>query len=46
MGLGPALREQIQFENGEVLNATFRKYQVPRFSDVPDLDVHFLNRPE
>jgi len=46
MGLGPALREEIGFENGEVLNPSFGRYQVPRFSDVPELDIHFLNRPD
>jgi isoquinoline 1-oxidoreductase len=46
MGLGPALREEIGFENGEVLNASFRRYQVPRFADVPELDIHLLNRPD
>jgi isoquinoline 1-oxidoreductase len=46
MGLGPALREAMEFENGEVLNASFGSYRVPRFSDVPQLDVHLLDRPE
>ncbi len=46
MGLGPALREEMRFENGEVLNATFRKYLVPRFDDTPQLNVHLLNRPD
>ena len=46
MGLGPALREEMSFENGEVLNASFRRYQVPRFADVPELDIHLLNRPD
>ena len=46
MGLGPALREEITFENGEVLNASFRRYQVPRFADVPEMDIHLLNRPD
>ena len=44
MGLGPALREEMRFESGEILNASFRKYQVPRFEDVPELDIHLLNR--
>jgi isoquinoline 1-oxidoreductase len=44
MGLGPALREEAQFENGEMLTASFRRYQVPRFADVPELDVHCLDR--
>jgi len=46
MGLGPALREEMRFENGAILNPTFRKYLVPRFQDVPQLDIHFLNRPD
>src|SRR5439155_4632938 len=46
MGLGPALREEMRFEAGKMLNAAFSRYAVPRFADVPDLDVHLLNRPE
>lgn len=46
MGLGPALREQMRFANGKVLNASFKQYRVPRFSDVPELDVHLLNRAD
>jgi isoquinoline 1-oxidoreductase len=46
MGLGPALREEMVFENGEVLNASFAEYHVPRWSDVPPLDIHLLNRPD
>jgi isoquinoline 1-oxidoreductase len=36
----------MRFEKGEVLNASFREYQVPRFRDVPELDIHLLNRPD
>jgi isoquinoline 1-oxidoreductase len=46
MGLGAALREEMQFENGVILNATFSKYLVPRFRDVPELDIHLLDRPD
>jgi isoquinoline 1-oxidoreductase subunit beta len=46
MGMGPALREAMQFENGKILNGSFHKYEVPRFADVPELDVHLLNRPD
>jgi CO/xanthine dehydrogenase Mo-binding subunit len=46
MGLGPALREQMEFADGKILNASFRKYAVPRFSDVPELDLHLLPRPD
>lgn len=46
MGLGPALREETRFEIGRMRDATFSKYLVPRFSDVPELDIHLLNRPD
>lgn len=46
MGLGPALREAMEFENGRMRNATFWKYNVPRFEDVPELDVVLLNRTD
>lgn len=46
MGLGPALREEMQFDSGKMHNATFRKYLVPRFEDVPELDIHLLDRPD
>jgi isoquinoline 1-oxidoreductase len=46
MGLGAALREEMQFEEGKILNASFGKYQVPRFEDVPELDIHLMNRPD
>ena len=46
MGLGPALREEMRFEDGKMRNADFAKYLVPRFSDVPELDIHLLNRPD
>jgi isoquinoline 1-oxidoreductase len=48
MGIGAALREKIEFdENGKIKNATFWKYEVPRFADVPaKLDVELLDRPD
>jgi len=46
MGLGPALREEMRFKDGKMRNASFEKYRVPRFSDVPELDIHLLNRPD
>jgi CO/xanthine dehydrogenase Mo-binding subunit len=46
MGLGAALREEIQFADGRILNASFGKYRVPRFDDVPDLDVQLVDRPD
>ena len=46
MGLGPALREESKFEGGKILNASFGRYRVPRFADVPVLEVHLLDRPD
>ncbi|MCX8036414.1 MAG: molybdopterin-dependent oxidoreductase [Candidatus Sumerlaeia bacterium] len=45
MGLGGALREEMIFEGGKMLNASFGKYLVPRFKDVPELDIHLRNWP-
>jgi len=46
MGLGPALREEMRFADGTMRNAAFSTYPVPRFADVPELDIHLLNRPD
>jgi len=46
MGLGPALREEMLFQDGKMQNPRFSKYKVPRFSDTPELDIHLLNRPD
>lgn len=46
MGLGPALREAMRFENGRMQNASFGEYEVPRFKDLPELDIHLLNRTD
>ena len=46
MGLGPVLHEEMRFENGRMLNASFSEYEVPRFKDVPELDIHLLNRTD
>ena len=45
-GLGAVLREQMKFEDGKVANAAFSQYLVPRFEDVPALEVHLLDRPD
>jgi isoquinoline 1-oxidoreductase len=46
MGMGPALREAIRFADGKILNASFRDYQVPRFEDMPKIDVHLVNNTD
>ena len=39
MGLGGALTEAIDFRDGRILNGRFKDYEVPRFKDVPPIDV-------
>jgi isoquinoline 1-oxidoreductase len=46
MGVGPALREEIHFKDGKLTNPRFATYQVPRFRDVPKLDVILLDRKD
>jgi isoquinoline 1-oxidoreductase len=44
MGLGGALREEMRFKNGKMLNPRFSQYHVPRFRDVPEIETVLLNR--
>ncbi len=46
MGIGGALIEAVQFENGRILNASLTKYQVPRFSHMPVIDVVLVDRKD
>src|SRR4029079_1426849 len=45
-GLGGALFEAIEFENGKIKNAAFSAYRLPRFSDTPELETVLLNPPD
>ncbi len=46
MGLGGALFEAIEFEEGVVSNARLSRYRVPRFSDVPPIETVVLDRKD
>jgi nicotinate dehydrogenase subunit B len=46
MGIGGALFEAIEFENGRILNPRLSKYRVPRFSDLPEIDVVLVDRKD
>jgi isoquinoline 1-oxidoreductase len=46
MGIGGALLESLQFENGRLLNPHLRTYRVPRFSDVPILETVLIDRKD
>ena len=43
MGLGYALKEDIQFEGGQVLNRNFDTYDFTRFSWTPDIEVVLID---
>ena len=45
-GLGGALFEAIEFENGKILNGRLSEYRVPRFSDMPVLETVLLDRKD
>ena len=45
-GLGGALFEEIEFENGKLKNGSFSSYRLPRFSDIPVIETVTLNRPD
>jgi isoquinoline 1-oxidoreductase len=46
MGLGGALYERIEFENGKITNPTLSGYHVPRFRDAPVLETVLLDRKD
>jgi nicotinate dehydrogenase subunit B len=45
-GLGGALFEAIEFENGKILNGRMSQYRVPRFSDLPALETVLVDRKD
>jgi len=45
-GLGGAMFEAIQFENGRILNPHLADYRVPRFSDAPRVEVVLVDRKD
>jgi isoquinoline 1-oxidoreductase len=45
-GLGGALFEAIEFRNGTLLNGTMERYRVPRFKDVPPIEIVILDRKD
>ncbi len=46
MALGGALFEQVTLDHGRIASPTLAAYRVPRFSDVPPIDVVLVNRPD
>lgn len=46
MGIGGAMFEAIRFANNQILNPHLNDYPVPRFRDLPDIEVVILNRTD
>jgi isoquinoline 1-oxidoreductase len=46
MGIGGAMFEAIEFEDGKILNPRLSKYRVPRFSDLPVIETVLLDRKD
>jgi nicotinate dehydrogenase subunit B len=45
-GIGGALWEAIDFADGRILNGSLQRYRVPRFADVPPIDVVMIDRKD
>jgi CO/xanthine dehydrogenase Mo-binding subunit len=46
MGLGPALSEAMEFDEQRITNASFRRYRVPHFRDLPKIETVLVDRPD
>jgi CO/xanthine dehydrogenase Mo-binding subunit len=44
MALGPALFEAVELDRGRVTTSSLATYRVPRFRDVPEIEVALVNR--
>jgi nicotinate dehydrogenase subunit B len=46
MGLGGALFESLEFDDGRISNPHFAQYRVPRFRDIPKIEAILLDRKD
>jgi len=46
MGLGYALTEEVRFKGGQIFDANFDTYEIPRFSWLPKLDSVLVPNPD
>ncbi|HET9745022.1 MAG TPA: molybdopterin cofactor-binding domain-containing protein, partial [Chitinophagaceae bacterium] len=44
--LGGALFEAVEFANGKILNSNLSAYRVPRFSDMPKIEIVLIDRKD
>ena len=45
-GIGQALTEIIQLDEGQVINPSLAEYKLPTVRDIPELSVHVIESPE
>ena len=45
-GIGGAMFEAVEFDSGRILNPGFAQYRLPRFSDMPDIEIVLLDRQD
>ena len=45
-GLGGALFEAVEFRNGQIINGSMEQYRVPRFRDIPAIEILLLDRKD
>src|SRR3989304_5596022 len=46
MGLGYALKEDVRFKNGAILDENFDTYEIPRFSWLPKIETVLMEKKE
>jgi isoquinoline 1-oxidoreductase len=46
MGLGYALSETLRFKGGDVLDHNFNTYELPRFTDLPEIDAFLVKNDD
>jgi isoquinoline 1-oxidoreductase len=44
--LGGALFEVVEFANGKILNSGLSSYRVPRFNDLPKIEIVLIDRKD
>jgi len=45
-GIGGALFETVDFRDGQILNGSMEQYRVPRFKDIPAIEIVLLDRKD
>ena len=46
MGYGAAAFHEVHFDDGMVVEKNFHSYQMPRISDIPEIEIHIMENEE